>query len=457
MSEITAYIALGSNLGDRAQHLDQALQFLAQSPGVAVVKVSAYHETAPVGGPAGQGPYLNAAAELHTTLAADPVSRLLLDIENKLGRVRREHHGPRTVDLDLLLFGQEKITSTNPDLIVRIHACMSGYSCWSRWPRSRPWRCTRSWAARSTICCGGCVGPGIGSCSACGPWSPARPAASAGPLPWSFARGGADVIIHGRRSPQRAHDLFAQVLHEGVRSQVIMADLRLESECAELAEAGWNCFDGVDIWVNNAGTDTLTGEAAQWSFDKKLAELWAVDVRATMQLSRLIGQRMQGRGHGVIINMGWDQAETGMAGDSGELFAAIKGAVMAFSKSLALSLAPQGPRPVPGPRLDPHRLGRSSISVVAGACHPRNTAGPLGHSRGRGSGRALAGIASGGVHDGADHPDQWRSDLRESTAAGFRPSPSLALRAHTGIMPAAATCESSAPCSGCEVISRLPP
>ena len=118
MSEITAYIALGSNLGDRAQHLDQALQFLAQSPGVAVVKVSAYHETAPVGGPAGQGPYLNAAAELHTTLAADQLLRLLLDIENKLGRVRREHHGPRTVDLDLLLFGQEKITSTNPDLIV---------------------------------------------------------------------------------------------------------------------------------------------------------------------------------------------------------------------------------------------------------------------------------------------------------------------------------------------------
>ena len=113
------------------------------------------------------------------------------------------------------------------------------------------------------------------------------------------------------------------------------------ANAAELAEAGWNCFDGVDIWVNNAGTDTLTGEAAQWSFDKKLAELWAVDVRATMQLSRLIGQRMQGRGHGVIINMGWDQAERGMAGDSGELFAAIKGAVMAFSKSLALSLAPK--------------------------------------------------------------------------------------------------------------------
>ena len=60
---------------------------------------------------------------------------------------------------------------------------------------------------------------------------------------------------------------------------------------------------------------------------------------------------------GVIVNMGWDQAETGMEGDSGELFAAAKGAVMAFSKSLALSLAPQSARPLSGARLDSHGLG----------------------------------------------------------------------------------------------------
>src|SRR5207302_10179969 len=58
-------------------------------------------------------------------------------------------------------------------------------------------------------------------------------------------------------------------------------------------------------------------------------------------LAREVGQRMKAAGSGVILNMGWDQAETGMEGDSGELFAAAKGAVMAFSRSLALSLAPQ--------------------------------------------------------------------------------------------------------------------
>src|SRR5205085_7186459 len=61
----------------------------------------------------------------------------------------------------------------------------------------------------------------------------------------------------------------------------------------------------------------------------------------TIHLGRDLGRRMKQAGAGVVLNMGWDQAETGMEGDSGELFAAVKGAVMAFSRSLALSLAPE--------------------------------------------------------------------------------------------------------------------
>ena len=97
----------------------------------------------------------------------------------------------------------------------------------------------------------------------------------------------------------------------------------------------------MDICINNAGADTLTGEAGRWPFERKLEELLALDVTATMVLSRFVGRRMKEAGGGVVVNMGWDQAETGMEGDSGELFAAAKGAVMAFSKSLALSLAPE--------------------------------------------------------------------------------------------------------------------
>src|SRR6202020_2731828 len=77
------------------------------------------------------------------------------------------------------------------------------------------------------------------------------------------------------------------------------------------------------------------------AFDAKLAMLWSVDVAATIRLCRAIGRLMKAQGHGSIVTMGWDQAEIGMEGDSGELFAATKGAVMAFTRSLSLSLAPE--------------------------------------------------------------------------------------------------------------------
>ena len=85
----------------------------------------------------------------------------------------------------------------------------------------------------------------------------------------------------------------------------------------------------------------LTGPNAGLSFDAKLDLLWSVDVVATIRLCRAIGRRMKAQGRGSIVTMGWDQAETGMEGDSGELFAATKGAVMAFTRSLSLSLAPE--------------------------------------------------------------------------------------------------------------------
>ncbi len=127
----------------------------------------------------------------------------------------------------------------------------------------------------------------------------------------------------------------------GLESHSLFDDLSDEAACRSLSDEAWRWKSGVDIWVNVAGADVLTGEAAQWPFEQKLAALWRVDVLATMSLSRSIGQRMKARGRGTIINLGWDQAEQGMAGDSGEMFAAVKGAVMAFSRSLAQSLAPE--------------------------------------------------------------------------------------------------------------------
>jgi 2-amino-4-hydroxy-6-hydroxymethyldihydropteridine diphosphokinase len=98
-----AYVGLGSNLGDRAAMLREALRRLQEAQGVEVVAASAFIETAPVGGPPGQPAFLNAAAHLRVEMAPDALLGLLLQIEAELGRERAERWGPRTLDLDLLL------------------------------------------------------------------------------------------------------------------------------------------------------------------------------------------------------------------------------------------------------------------------------------------------------------------------------------------------------------------
>ncbi|HQU44493.1 MAG: 3-oxoacyl-ACP reductase [Planctomycetia bacterium 21-64-5] len=157
----------------------------------------------------------------------------------------------------------------------------------------------------------------------------------------ALAAGGADVIVHARRSQQAAEKVAEQIRGLGRRAEVALCDLSDETTHGPLIERAWAWQGGVAIWINNAGADVLTGEAARLPFEKKLDQLWRVDVTATIGLSRLIGAKMKAGGAGSIVNLGWDQAEQGMAGDSGELFAATKGAVMAFTRSLAKSLAPE--------------------------------------------------------------------------------------------------------------------
>ena len=103
------YVALGSNLGDRAGHLCAALDALRATPGVRVRRCSTFHETAPVGGPPGQGPYLNAVAELETDLPPRVLLERLQDIERACGRVRGARDDPRTLDPDLLIHGERSI------------------------------------------------------------------------------------------------------------------------------------------------------------------------------------------------------------------------------------------------------------------------------------------------------------------------------------------------------------
>jgi 2-amino-4-hydroxy-6-hydroxymethyldihydropteridine diphosphokinase len=110
-----AYLGLGSNVGDRLAHLQAAVDGLAGTDGIEVVAVSPVYETAPVGGPP-QDDYLNAVVALDTELT----SRDLLDVARRLEagehRVRAERWGPRTLDVDVLLVGDDVVDE--PDLVV---------------------------------------------------------------------------------------------------------------------------------------------------------------------------------------------------------------------------------------------------------------------------------------------------------------------------------------------------
>jgi 2-amino-4-hydroxy-6-hydroxymethyldihydropteridine diphosphokinase len=110
MSQTTAYIGLGSNLGDRKSFIDKAIRMLGETANLAISRVSAIIETQPLGD-AKQPRYLNCVAEIRTALSAEELHQQLARVEDALGRRRGEKWSPRTIDLDLLLFGDEVIDS----------------------------------------------------------------------------------------------------------------------------------------------------------------------------------------------------------------------------------------------------------------------------------------------------------------------------------------------------------
>ena len=108
---VTAYVGLGANLGDRDQNIRAALAKLAGTDGVKVQRVSSLIENPAVGMPADSPSFLNAAVEIKTTLGSHALLHRLLEIEKELGRERRQKWEPRTIDMDLLLFGDQIISS----------------------------------------------------------------------------------------------------------------------------------------------------------------------------------------------------------------------------------------------------------------------------------------------------------------------------------------------------------
>jgi 2-amino-4-hydroxy-6-hydroxymethyldihydropteridine diphosphokinase len=331
-------------------NLDRALARLRADPEIWPGSCSSYYETDPVEGPPGQLRYFNAVLQVRTSLAPRELIARLLLIEREIGRVRSVPNAPRVIDLDLLFFDDTILGE--PDAIVphpRLHErpfvlaplveiapninhpllhrtaaellrARGGTFPWTTMHPFPGIRRLRELESSRVLVTG--ATSGIGRATAI-----------------ALADAGAWVIVHGRRP------VAAQIVAEECRmragcSRSMIVDLTESEAVPRLASDSWSCWDGLDVLMSFAGADTLTGTARNLSFEDKLQELCTVDVSATLRLCRDIGRRMQEQGGGSIITMSWDQAETGMAGDSGELFSATKAAVLSFSRSLALSLAP---------------------------------------------------------------------------------------------------------------------
>jgi 3-oxoacyl-[acyl-carrier protein] reductase len=158
----------------------------------------------------------------------------------------------------------------------------------------------------------------------------------------AFGGAGATVLVTHRDSAEAASAVAERITGLGGHAQIAQADLGTRASCEALVAQAQERLGGLDVWVNNAGADVLTGEAAGWDWERKLDVLLAVDLKGTVACSYAAGVVMlEQHGGGTIVNMSWDHVTAGMAGENPELFSAVKGGVLAFSKSLARRLAPR--------------------------------------------------------------------------------------------------------------------
>ena len=156
----------------------------------------------------------------------------------------------------------------------------------------------------------------------------------------AFATQGCDVVVNYRESIRRAEDVVGEIRALGRQAHALRADVGASSGVAELIEVSKSHIGIPDIWVNNAGADILTGAGAKQDDLTKLRRLLDVDLKGTMECCWAVAPLMQAAGRGVILNMSWDLALSGLPGRNPQMFAAVKAGVQGFSRALARDLAP---------------------------------------------------------------------------------------------------------------------
>jgi 3-oxoacyl-[acyl-carrier protein] reductase len=158
------------------------------------------------------------------------------------------------------------------------------------------------------------------------------------------AEAGADVAVSYHTNERGAAEVAGAIQAAGRRSHVTRVDARDPADVQRLARDVGAAFGRVDVWINNAGADILTGDNRTDSRVEKLDLLLAVDLRGTILASWTAVELMRAQpgASGVILNMSWDHVLSGaMKGEYAQLFAAAKGGIYSFSRALARSVAPQ--------------------------------------------------------------------------------------------------------------------
>lgn len=156
-----------------------------------------------------------------------------------------------------------------------------------------------------------------------------------------FAREGARVVVNYKQSRDKAESLVREITESGGKALAIQGNVGIADDIGRLVSNTQQEFGRIDIWVNNAGADILTGTGARLSDEDKLQGLIDIDLKGTIDCCRAVAPIMKQQGRGAIINMSWDLAIHGFHGRNPEMFAAVKAGIIGFSRSFAKNHGPE--------------------------------------------------------------------------------------------------------------------
>jgi len=155
-----------------------------------------------------------------------------------------------------------------------------------------------------------------------------------------FASEGANVVVNYLSSKEKAEKVVSNIQSAGREAIIFQADMSDKNEINQLIQKVIEKFGKIDIWVNNAGADILTGEGATADNHGKLEKLIETDLKGTINACWSIAETMEKQGYGVIVNMGWDLALHGFQGVNPQIFSTAKSGVLGFTRSFAKTVGP---------------------------------------------------------------------------------------------------------------------